>query len=110
MPIMAIYRNSDVDPETFNRFRAEVPIEPLPAGAILHLVAFAEDGLLGIDVWDDEDHLRAFNETKIKPALSRMGKTWIEPTVVEIHELWAANVAPERNFLAPAPQLDSTSG
>jgi hypothetical protein len=103
MPIMAIYRASDVDRETFNRYRVELPIEPLPEGAILHLVAFGDDGLLGIDVWESEDQLKAFGELKMKPALKKMGRAWIEPTVLRVHELWAANNTARHNLAAPAP-------
>jgi hypothetical protein len=40
MSIMAIYRASEIDPRTFSRYRLEVPIEPIPEGAISHHVAF----------------------------------------------------------------------
>jgi hypothetical protein len=102
MPIMAIYRSSDVDRETFNRYRVELPLEPTPEGAIFHLVAFGDDGLLGIDVWENEDRLRAFGESKMKPALKRMGRAWIEPTVLQVHELWAADNAAKHKSAAPA--------
>ena len=107
MPVMAIYHYSQVDPETFNRYRALVPIEPAPEGAIFHLVAFGADGLVGIDVWENEAQLKAFGDTKIKPALKEMESAWIEPTVVQVHELWAAKLAAEYNLPAPAPQPES---
>ena len=107
MPIMAIYRHREVDPETFNRYRALLPIKPLPEGAIFHLVAFDDDGLLGIDVWESEAQLRAYEDTRIKPAVEQLGKAWVEPTVLQIHELWAADAAPEHNRLAPPPQPTS---
>jgi hypothetical protein len=104
MPIMAIYRSSEVDPETFNRYRIEVPIEPAPEGAIFHQVAFDKDGLLVIDVWENEAALKAFGETKIYPALRKMGITPFEPQVIEVHALWAAPNAAQYNVAAPPPR------
>jgi hypothetical protein len=104
VPIMAIYRSSDVDEETFNRYRAEVPIEPVPYGAIFHQTAFGADGLLVIDVWDTEAELQAFNEARVYPAMRKMGLTPIEPQVLQIHELWAAPGASKYDLPAPLPQ------
>ncbi len=104
MPIMAIYRSSEVDPETFNRYRAEVPIEPPPQGAIFHQVGFDKDGLLVVDVWENEAALKAFGEAKIYPALRKMGITAIEPQVIEVHALWAVPNAQQHNVAAPLPR------
>ena len=103
MPIMATYRSSEVDPETFNRYRVEVPIEPVPAGAIFHQVAFDKDGLLVIDVWETEAELKAFNAARVYPALHKMGITAIEPEVLKVHALWAAADARQHNVAAPLP-------
>jgi hypothetical protein len=107
MPVMAIYRSKEVDRETFNRYRAEVPIEPAPEGAILHQVAFDGDGLLVIDVWEEEAQLKAFTESRIYPALMRVGVTPVEPKVLPVHALWAAEHAARRNLAAPAPKPES---
>jgi len=104
MPIMAIYRSSDVDAETFNRYRAEVPIEPVPTGAIFHQAAFGKDGLLVIDIWDSEAELQAFNEARVYPAMRKMGLTPIEPEVLQLHELWTAPDARKYNVPAPLPR------
>ena len=109
MPIMAIYRSKEVDREAFNRYRAEAPIEPAPEGAIVHQVAFDEDGLLVIDVWEDEAQLKAFNENRIFPALNRLGITPAEPKVLQVHALWAAEDASRRNLAAPAPNPESVT-
>jgi hypothetical protein len=103
MTVMAIYRSNEVDPETFNRYRAEVPIEPAPAGAIFHQVAFDKDGLLVIDVWETEAELRAFNAERVYPGLQRMGITPVEPEVLQVHALWAASDARRHNLAAPLP-------
>lgn len=109
MPIMAIYRSKDVDRETFNRYRVEAPIEPAPEGAIVHQVAFDDEGLLVIDVWEDEAQLRAFNESRVFPALNRLGITPVEPKVLQVHALWAAEDAKQHNVAAPSPKPASVT-
>jgi hypothetical protein len=104
MPIMAIYRSSDVDQETFNRYRAEVPIEPTPKGAIFHQVAFDDDGLLVIDIWENAADLAAFGEAKIVPALQKLGIAPIVPQVLPVYALWATEGAQRHNLAAPAPK------
>ena len=104
MTIMAIYRSSEVDPETFNRYRAEAPIEPVPAGAIFHQVAFDKDGLLVIDIWETEAELRAFDAQRVRPALQKLGIAPVEPEVLEVHAMWAASDAREHNIAAPLPR------
>src|SRR5436190_20642305 len=103
MPIMAIYRSKEVDRETFNRYRAEVPIEPAPKGAIFHQVAFDEDGMLVIDVWESEADMRPFNDERVVPALKRMGITPMEPKILPLHALWAATDASKHIVSTPAP-------
>jgi hypothetical protein len=107
MPVMAIYRSKNIDAETFNRFRAEAPIEPAPEGAIVHQVAFDDKGLLIIDVWEDEAQLQAFLESRVYPALNRLGIPHGEPKLLQVHALWAAEDARQHNVAAPAPQPQS---
>jgi hypothetical protein len=103
MPIMAIYRSSSMDQETFDRFRREVPVEPIPDGAIAHHVAFDEDGLVGIDVWESKAHLAAFTKDKLNPGLSRLGLALEPPQVLELHEFLVARDA-QRHNLEPTAQ------
>ena len=73
MPIMAIYRASEIDPETFSRYRLEVPIDPIPDGAISHHVAFDAQGLFCVDVWESEQQLNVFMKDRVNPGLERLG-------------------------------------
>ena len=107
MAIMAIYRSADVDRETFNRYRVEAPIDPAPKGAIFHQVAFDEDGLLVVDIWESEEAMRPFNDDRIVPALKRMGITPIEPKIVQLHALWVAKDAPEHIIPCPLPAAET---
>ncbi|MGH6911547.1 MAG: hypothetical protein ACREE0_17270 [Phenylobacterium sp.] len=97
MPIMAIYRSGAVDQETFDRIRIEVPIEPIPDGAISHHVAFGDDGLIGIDVWESEAHLAAFTRDRLNPGLSRLGLALEPPQVLELREFVAVSDAARHN-------------
>ena len=104
MPIMAIYRASGVDPATYERFRREVPIEPIPEGAIAHLVAFDENGVVGIDIWDSEAHMNAFARDRLNPGLRRMGRATEPPQVLELHELHIVQGAERHNRAAATSQ------
>ena len=104
MPIMAIYRSSGVDQETFDRFRVEVPIEPLPEGAISHHVAFDGDELIDFDVWESQAHLDAFARDRLNPGLRRLGLPIEPPHVLELHALMIVQGAERYNLAAPAPQ------
>lgn len=101
MPVMAIYRSREMDRATFDRLRREVPIEPIPDGAISHHIAFDKDGLIGIDVWQSQAHLEAFARDRLNPGLARLGLHIQPPEVLELHELVIAPQA-DRQGLAPA--------
>ena len=98
MPIMAIYRSSGVDQETFDRFRLEVPIEPIPEGAISHHVAFDGDGLVGIDIWESEAHLDAFARDRLNPGLRRLGLPIGPPQILDLYALVIAKDADRYNL------------
>jgi hypothetical protein len=104
MPVVAIYRSSDVDRQAFDRYRAEVPIEPAPKGAIVHQVAFDDRGLLVIDIWEDEAALKAFTDATIVPGLQKAGIAPVEPEVLQLHAFWAIADARAHNLAAPAPK------
>ena len=104
MPIMAIYRSSGVDQETFDRFRLEVPIEPIPTGAISHHVGFDENGMVCVDVWESRAQMDAFARDRLDPGLRRLGLPVDPPQVVELHALWTEREAERHNLAAPAPQ------
>jgi hypothetical protein len=104
MPIMAIYRASGVDQATYDRFRLEVPIEPMPDGAIGHLVAFDGNGVIGIDIWESEAQMEAFARDKLNPGLRRLGRSMEPPQVQGLYELYIARGAERHNVTAAAPQ------
>jgi len=103
MPIMAIYRASEIDPETFSRYRLEVPIDPIPEGAISHHVAFDAQGLICVDVWESEEQLNVFMKDRVIPGLERLGLPTRAPEVLELHALWTAADAERHNIATPPP-------
>ena len=107
MAIMAIYRSAQIDRETFNRYRVEAPIEPVPKGAIFHQVTFDEEGLLVIDVWESEEAMRPFNDERVIPALERLGLTPVAPKILQLHALWAAPDASDHIIPAPLPAAET---
>lgn len=110
MAIMAIYRSREMDPETFNRFRAAVPIEPIPEGAISHHVAFDdEEGLIVFDIWETEAQLNAFLEERLYPGLQKLGLPVVEPRVAKLHALWTAEDAPRHNLATPPPAASAAT-
>jgi hypothetical protein len=106
MSIMAIYRLSGIDRETFARYRREVPIEPIPEGAISHHVAFDGDEFVCVDIWESEAQLNAFARDRVNPGLVRLGLPLAEPRVLELHALWTAPDAERHNLAAPAPAVE----
>lgn len=108
MPIMAIYRVKGIDAETFNRYRVEVPIEPIPKGAISHHVAFDGKDLVGFDIWETVADQKAFTEQRVNPGLRRMGIPITPPQVLELHALWTAGDGSRHN-VAPPPPKDKPS-
>src|SRR5690348_1274129 len=103
MAVVAIYRSKDVDPETFNRYRAEAPIEPAPKGAIFHMVTFDEDGLLVVDVWENEADMRPFSEERILPALRKLAVPQPDLKILPVHALWASGDAAAHEIPCPEP-------
>jgi hypothetical protein len=77
--------NMDVDP---------------PIGGVIHQAAFTTDGLRVVDVWESEAAFQTFAETRIMPAVRKVGIT-TEPRV---------EVAPLHNLYVPALSTIGTIG
>jgi hypothetical protein len=82
---------ADATPELYETIRREADWEgDRPAGANLHIVGFADDGLRITDVWDSPEDFQAFFEARVLPALQEHGVT-SEPDVkvFELHGIYA---------------------
>jgi hypothetical protein len=77
--------NMDVDP---------------PIGGVIHHAAFTASGLRVVDVWESEAAFQTFVETRIMPAVRKVGIT-SEPRV---------EVAPLHNLYVPALSTIGTIG
>ena len=89
MAVAVIARFPDLTPETYGEVIAslELDVNP-PAGAIFHMAADGQGGIVSADIWQTEQTFRAFLDTRLRPAL-RMRGIHRDP-VVEIAPL--ANV------------------
>jgi quinol monooxygenase YgiN len=87
MPLMAIYR-ADISPEAYDTFRAKVPLESAPKGALAHAYARdAEGRMLCVEIWEDAEAFAAFGRTVVAPNVAALGASAIEPEVVELRTL-----------------------
>lgn len=89
MPFMAIYR-ADISPEDYATFRAKVPLDRAPQGALVH--TYARDGqgqLVCVDVWESPEALATFGAEVVAPAIASLGLPPIQPEILELRTLAA---------------------
>lgn len=71
-----------------------------PIGGVIHQAAFTSGGLRVVDVWESEAAFQRFAETRIMPAVRKVGIT-TEPRV---------EIAPLHNVFVPALSTIGTIG
>jgi hypothetical protein len=87
MPFMAIYRGN-ISPEDYARYRAKVPFDTAPQGALTHSAARAEDGsLCVVELWEDLPSLERFTSQVVAPALREVGLPVIAPEVLAVETI-----------------------
>lgn len=84
MPVMALYRSREITRQSFQPYDEFVTSRPVPPGALLHLVAFDDEGICVVDVWESRGALDAFTENTINPTLKRFGLPIVIPTVLDV--------------------------
>ena len=62
----------------------------LPEGLISHAVAPDGDKLVIVDIWESEDALNRFFETKAGPAMGQMGIEASEPKILPVYNRFPA--------------------
>ena len=88
MPVLAIYRSDSVTPAQYEAFRAALPLDAAPAGALIHAYAKPTDGgHCVVEIWESADALEAFNASHVNPLLQKAGVTVIEPELIELETL-----------------------
>jgi heme-degrading monooxygenase HmoA len=61
-----------------------------PAGANLHVVGWADDGMHILDVWDSPADFQAFFESRVAPVIQELGITsQPEVKIFELHGIYA---------------------
>jgi hypothetical protein len=76
MPLIAHVTLKGVDPETYDKVRAEVGwLDSSPAGGFAHLAWFEGGDNHNVDVWESEAAFAAFGEQRLGPALAKLGVT-----------------------------------
>ncbi|HEY0651298.1 hypothetical protein, partial [Phenylobacterium sp.] len=73
MPVMAIYERTDVSSQLYNQFRARVPLDAAPQGALVHAYGREGPGFVTVDVWEDSAALERFMAERIEPACKALG-------------------------------------
>ena len=89
MAILAIYRSKDISPSQFESYRARVPLDESPPGALVHYYARSKDdgSLCVVDLWDDPAAMARFGEEQIKPALRALDLPYIEPELFDVQTI-----------------------
>lgn len=109
MALMVTFNEPKVTPEAYDAVRAEIDWdhEP-PPGCLMHAAAFDEAGFHSVDIWESEDELKAYFDTRLEPALRRLGILVTAPSVVELRTLVADQSLPALHPTLGATALAST--
>lgn len=103
MALMVSYHAPGITQEMYEAARREIDWDHgPPAGCLLHMAAFDEDGAHTIDIWESQAQIDAYLENRFSPVLAKLG---IEPGVAKILDLHVVAVSPniEEHFIrAPA--------
>jgi len=89
MAILAIFHGVGFTKEIYESLRPTVKWEHNhPTGALLHSAAFDEQGDLHVaDLWDSEDHLKAFIGERLGPGLQPFNLPPPNLTVYPAHNI-----------------------
>src|SRR5581483_6540392 len=71
---IVMFREWDVTPDQYEAARKLVNWEgQVPAGAIFHVAAFNQRGLRVTDLWESEEDMQAFVNTRLMPGVRQLG-------------------------------------
>ena len=91
MPVVMNMRWAGVTPQQYDAARQTVHWEgDVPDGAMYHVAAFDEGGILVTDVWESAEHFQRFVESRLMPGVQAVGITG-EPdvTIHPVHAIFA---------------------
>lgn len=94
MAVAVISRYEDLSPKAYDEIIAALDLDANPpAGAVLHVAAEAERGLVITEIWRTEQTFRAFHDYRFVPALRTHG---VEGTpqieVAPLHNVYASEM------------------
>ncbi|HZP26093.1 MAG TPA: hypothetical protein VFB90_03500 [Dehalococcoidia bacterium] len=71
---IVMFMEWDVTPDQYEAARKLVNWEgQVPAGAIFHVAAFNQRGLRVTDLWESEEDMQAFVNTRLMPGVRQLG-------------------------------------
>jgi hypothetical protein len=85
MAVMAIYRRNDISAQLYSQYRAAVPVDTVPRGALAH--AYGRTGpssFVVVDIWEDADAMAAFIEGSVRPATEALGVDFQPPEIIPV--------------------------
>ncbi len=93
MAILAIFTGTGITKKMYEALRPEVNWEKSPAkGGVVHACGFDEAGHLHVaDVWESADAMNAFVNSRLMPAMKKLG---VPPPAVVVFPLHNLNVYP----------------
>lgn len=109
MPVVMNMRWYGVTPEQYDAARETVHWEgDVPDGAMYHVAAFDDDGIIVTDVWESAAHFDRFVETRLMPGVQAVGIAGEpEVTIHPVHAIFApayrVELPPQRESMADRP-------
>jgi hypothetical protein len=93
MAVLAIFTGVGITKEMYESLRPEVKWESrLAPGGLIHACGFDDKGDLHVaDVWDSPEAMNDFVNSRLMPAMKKLG---IPPPAVSVFPLHNANVYP----------------
>jgi hypothetical protein len=92
MPIMALFRSSQVDRPTYDAIIKELDLERNPAvGALTHVAGFDASGSCVVDVWESRQEFDAFVASRLNPVFAKLKIKMDPPTVLDAYVFNAAD-------------------
>ncbi len=94
MAVAVISRYPNLSPSTYDGAIASLDLDANPpAGAVLHVAAEAEGGLVVTEIWRTEQTFQAFYDFRLMPALRAHGMVnQPEVEVAPLHNLFAVEM------------------
>jgi hypothetical protein len=90
MAFIRMFDNPDVTQEQYDAARQRIGVTPqdMPEGAVLHVAGPGPDGgWRVIEIWEDEQAARTFDEERVEPVLAEVGIRRPAPEVWQVHNL-----------------------